>query len=106
LGSSRKSATSRISGGHTSVGDATLLSSHAAILGGGGRHGKSRSDPERSTGEKRISPPPSESQTDEPDDNRPPSRQVLTEASCETGAIHETSPALVLARASGVGVAS
>ncbi len=38
------------------------------ILGGGGRHGKSRSDQRRPTGEERVSPPPAENQTDERDD--------------------------------------
>ena len=49
--------TERISGGHTSVG--AMPASYQvtpAILGGGGRHGKSRSDPERSTGEIKSQP--------------------------------------------------
>ena len=60
--------TERIPGGHTSVG--AMPRSYQvtpAILDGGGRHGKSRSDPKVDR-RKRVSPPPSESQTDEPDD--------------------------------------
>jgi hypothetical protein len=58
---------------HLNWGDATLLSSHA---GDPRRRRATRQKPvrPRSTGEKRVSPPPSESQTDEPDrpDRRAP----------------------------------
>jgi hypothetical protein len=80
--------TERISGGHTSVG--AMPASYQvtpAILGGGGRHGKSRSDPERSTGEIKSQPAAVREPNRRAGRHRPPRTQVLTEASCETDVV-------------------